>query len=286
LHPDLRTRLLDQGGDLIHASGLLRRHRQLYIGQEMVAAILALAESSREDASAIFADKRERWERQGGFIESLSLEDIHGWIESDRHIVAEASSPQSNRFHPVAQAVFTLPAAGWVVPQLTDARDEVLDPAIHRRILQDGPRATALVDFLGVLPEWSHSRLAGSARHAGILELIRRNRSLPPKAQIRQVLGMAFAVQKLEIVNPEPKQRFGRFIELSEIGQDEIVNRASLDAIGKSVRSPAHLLGMWRSAPPVTVVLDACTFRLHVHWYCFVRLLEEVSANLDPHHGD
>jgi hypothetical protein len=110
------------------------------------------------------------------------------------------------------------------------------------------------------------------------MELVRRNRSLPPEQQIRQVMGLAFAVQGLEILDSAQARRWGRFIELSSLGQDEIVNRVSMAAIGKSVRSPAHLLGLCRSAPPVKVCLDDNNYLLHVHWHCFVRLIEEVVA--------
>lgn len=275
------TRLLGKDEDLIHVAGLLGRHQRLYIGGEMVAAILELARRTKEDpgaAAAAFASRRELWEREGGFIDALSPADVSDWIKSDFHVVAEVSAPGSPGFLPVAQAVLTLPKGDWVVPLLTDPRDQVHDAAIHSRILAGGPRATALVDFLGVLPEWSHSRLAGSARHAALLEVIRINGTMLRENQVRQLVGLAFAVQKLEILDPAGRQEFGGVIDLAKLGQDEIVNRASLAAIGKSSRSPAHLLGLWRSAPPVKVCLEERRYLLHVHWHCFVRLIEEIEG--------
>jgi hypothetical protein len=275
------TRLLEKDEDLAHASPLVRRLERLYIGREMVAAMLQLAEQSQEDphtAATAFASKRRRWERDGGFIEAVSVEEATEWIQSDSYVLAQASAPGSSCFHPVAQAVLKLPRDRWVVPLLTYARDMVHSPSIHDRILADGYRATAMVDFLGVLPEWSHTRLAGSARRAGIMELIRRNRFLPREHQIRQLMGLSFAVQRLEILDSAHRKRFGRFVELTELGQEEIVNRASMSAIGRSLRSPAHLLGQWRSAPPVEVCLDGRSYLLHVQWSCFVRLIEEVAG--------
>ena len=181
-------------------------------------------------ATAAFSRKRRAWETRGGFLEMVTEKDISSWIDSDSYIVAEASQPdvaEGGDFVPVAHCVIVLPQRDWVVPRLTDQGDEIFDPVLNDALLSAGPQATALVDFLGVLPEWSGRKVAGAARYAGMREVIKQNAALPAESQVRYVVGLTFAVQALEALDPDESAMLGGLIRLVDLGQEEIVNQAS-----------------------------------------------------------
>lgn len=277
------TRILRRDEDGSHARALFQRYRRLFIGQNVVRAILGLQAGQHDAAAAerAFSCLRDAWETQGGFLETISPENIGTWISSDAFIVAEAADPEraaTGTFTPVADCILRLPDRGWAVPKLTQPRDEVFDPDLYQAIVEDGPAAAAMIDFLGVLPAWSDKKLAGAARHAGMLELIRLNSRRSAAQQIRHVVGMTFVVRGLEILDPEERQRLGPVIRLADLGQAEVVNRASLRAIASSKRCPARPVGRWSSAPPVPIVVAGRPYGLQVHWLCHVRSVADICS--------
>lgn len=269
------TRILSHDETGHHGAALFQRYRRLFIGDSIVRGILALKRREHDPvARAQFARHRQAWKDCGGFIETITLENVVSWVRSNEYILAEAADLDSNEgwpFTPVAECVFRLSTDRWLVPRLVEPLDEIYDSKRYERIVEDGPQASAVIDFLGVLPELAGKGLAGSARYAGMLEIIAQNEKRPPEQRIRHILGMTFAVQGLEILNPEELATHGRFIWLSDLGQDEIINRASVEAISKSKRCPAYSIGRWAGALPVPVTDDGRSYRLHVHWYCNVR---------------
>lgn len=276
------TRILhrDPGGACARA--LHARYRRHYIGADMVRAILALRRASRDDPgeAELFGLRRRHFEQAGGFLETISADQVAAWVSSDAYIVAEAADPDQagrGRFVAVAECVVRLGRDGWVVPQLVPGTDDVTDPELHAAIVADGPGASALIDFLGVLPEWADRKLAGAARYAGMRELIRLNDRLPPERRVYHVVGMGFAVHGVEIHDHAERQELGSVVRLAELGQAEIVNRASIRAITTSKRCPARTVGVWRSAPPVRVSVDGRRYGLQVDWLCHVRSVPDIE---------
>lgn len=182
-------------------------------------------------------------------------------------------------FQPVAQSVLRLPGDGWAWPSLRAPRDEIFDRDAYEQVHRDGPDACALSDYLGVLPQCAHTGLAGAARATAIGELTRRNASRPPTRQIRNIVGFVFAVQGVELLDDDDRRRCGDVVSLTDLGQPEITNRASLRAVAESARSPARSVGMWRHAAPIPVALDGRRYRLLVHWHCIARRLRVASPS-------
>ena len=277
VEPDLTssTRIVRHDENDRAASGLYHRYRRLFIGDSVATGILEFERDRRTEsgrAEARFRARREQWEKRGGYVETVTLRDFSSWIASPSCIVAEATDPEiaaAGDFLPLAQAVLRLPDDDWVVPNLAEPLDEIHDRELADAIRRDGPRASALIDYLGVVPEWADNKLAGSARHAGLREVVRLNGMRPARHQVRWALGVAFAIQALSVPGRPA-------IRLSDLGHSEIVNRASMRAIGSSTRCPARIVGKWRSAPPVSVGVDGRSHLLDVHWYCYARDVRDV----------
>lgn len=254
------------------AADIYRRYRELYIGEKVVRAMLEL--KNDPSSATRFADRRRVWEDSGGYIESIAQSDISAWLSSGSFVVAEAARPdtESGRFVPVAQCVYRLPEGNWVIPVLAEPVDEIYDPILYESILADGPGATALIDYLGVLPAWSASRLAGAARYAGMQQIMRMNLLRAPGHRIKYAIGLSFAIRGLKR-SPSHGDRAGSTSLTLEddLGQGMILNSASRRAISTSARCPATLIGKWNSAPPVPVHVDGATYFLDVDWYCYVR---------------
>lgn len=280
-----RIRILNQDEGVRNSTEFLRRYQRLYISDQVTGAILDLARGWQVDkcsATAAFARKRQRWESQGGFLDMLSVEDISGWIQSSSCIIAEVAPPataESDLFMPVAQRVYRLPEDDWIVPLLLEPEDTILDHELYRKVLSAGPRATGIADYGGVVPEWAASKLTGAARHAGALEVIRRNTDRPPNSQVRFIASFIFAIQGLEVFDAEERERFGAVIRLASFNQDEIVNHASLATNMGSKRTPMRLMGMWRTAPPVPVLAHGKSYALKVHWHYMIMRLEDVQPS-------
>lgn len=285
------TRVVGAGASPRDAEKIFRRYQRMFIGAQVVQAILELNEThARDPADSVlgrFRRRRREWESQGGFLETVTAEDIATWISSDSYIVTEASDPDALRhgtFVPVAQCMYRLPAHedDWVIPLLAEPPDEIYYPALYRTILRDGPRASALVDYLGVLPGWVHRGCAGAARYAGMLEVIRRNAACADAHRIRHVVGLTFVIRGVVVpgttgTEPDAVLRLDR-----DFGQDEVVNRASERAITTSRRCPSQVLGQWRGAPAVPVTVGGRTYLLRVHWYCHVRAVSDVLDSVTP----
>jgi hypothetical protein len=280
-----RIRILDQDEGARNSTEFLRRYRRLYISDQVAEAILNLARDWQVDkcsAAAEFARKRQRWESQGGFLDMLSVEEISGWIRSSSYIVAEAAplaTTESDLFIPVAQRVYRLPEDDWIIPLLLEPEDTILDPDLHREVLSAGPRSTGIADYGGVVPEWAASKLAGAARYAGALEVIRRNIDRSRNSQVRFMASFIFAIQGLEVFGAEEREQFGAVIRLASFNQDEIVNHVSLATNMGSKRVPMRLVGIWRTAPPVPVLVHGKSYALKVHWHYMVLRLEDVRLS-------
>lgn len=273
------TRVVHGDPGARHAAALFERYRRLFVGAGIVAAILEL-ERGRPGAAEAFERRRRRWELHGGFLETITLNDVRRWIASDDHIVVEAavgSASAAGAFRPVAQSVLRLPGDGWAWPSLGGPRDEIFDPDAYERVQHDGRDACALSDYLGVLPQCAHTGLAGAARASAIAELTRRNASRAPTRRIRNIVGFIFAVHGVELLEEHDRRRYGDVLSLADLGQPEIINRASLRAVTDSARSPARSVGIWRHAPPLPVALDGRRYRLLVHWHCIARRLRAAS---------
>ena len=276
------TRIVPQDAGDAQARAWYGRYRRLFIGDAIVSATMDLC-AHRDDPCkhAAFARLREGWSRHGGYIETVSLDHVRSWPGSGEHIIAEAAPFRPDgRFEVAADCVYHLPSDDWVMRELSKEPIEIYDRTLYDTIIEDGPQATALIDFLGVLPEWPQRELAGDARWAGMRELRRRNVALPPELRIRHVVGMTFAVQGVEPLDPAERASFGPLVHLADLGQEEIVNRASMRAISLSRRCPARPLGCWTHMPPVPVSVDGRPYRLHVHWYVRVRNVD--LATVDP----
>ncbi|MTD55587.1 hypothetical protein [Amycolatopsis pithecellobii] len=280
------TRIVREDDDMLASTRFYDRYQQMFIGASVVQGILDLDRRySVDPESAIreFRRKRRTWESCGGYLERITTEDIHHWISSDSYIVTEAADPDTTTagaFSPVAQCIYKLPADEWVIPQLADPPDEIFDHELYKTIQNDGPRASALIDYLGVLPKWSDRKLAGSARFAGMLELIRQNANRASDSRIRHVIGLTFAIEGV-IVPDSAGAKPRKSIRLMErFGQEEIVNQASTRAITTSTRCPPQALGRWKSAPAVLVPVNGVPYSLQVYWYCYVRTVSDVLERL------
>jgi hypothetical protein len=285
------TRIVRRDAGEAQVAAWYGRYQRLFIGDAIVRAVMELAGHRHSPLAHLplvhvaFDRLREAWSRQGGYIETVSFDEVRSWLTSGRNIVAEAAPFRADgAFQAVGDCVYRLPTAGWVIHWLPQPPAEIHDRALYDTILEDGPQATALIDFLGVLPEWAHRQLAGDARLAGMREVRRRNLALPPERRIRHVAGMTFAVHGVEPLDPIERERYGPIIRLADLGQDPIVNRASMRAISLSRRCPARPLGSWTQTPPVPIAVDGRAYRLHVHWTVRVRSVEQV--NLDQASAD
>jgi len=270
------------GHECQYATAFYSRYRRLYIGSEMVKAVLALADQPRAEsysATAIFEAKRQVWEDQGGYLETIVLTDVWRWLESGSYFIAEVAAPGGSRddaFLAVAHGVFRVPTSGWIIPLLEGSADEVSDQPRYEAVVSEGWQSSAVVDYWGVLPEWSGKGLAAEARHAGMREVVRRNRTLVREAQVRSVIGLAFAVQGVEVLSGPNGHTVERAVRLADLGQAEVVNRRSLQANTGSHSCPARILGKWRTAPRVPVQIGNARYHLDVEWYCYVHRLDEV----------
>lgn len=258
----------------------------MFIGARVVQAILQLNESHRldpEPAIDEFRQKRQDWEAQGGYLESVTVEDIATWVLSDSHIVVEASDPdalKNGSFVPVTQCVYQLPRNEWIIPQLAEPPDEIYNPELYDTIVRSGPQANALIDYLGVLPEWTNRGCAGAARYAGMLEVMRRNAALADADRIRHVVGLTFAIQGVVIPDLSETESDAALRLDRDFGQGEIVNCASMQAITTSRRCPSKVLGRWKDASMVPVTIDDRLYLLQVYWYCHVRGVSDVLKNV------
>jgi hypothetical protein len=278
-----RTRIVDVAGDGSSAKQFYERYRQLYIGDEIVTALIELSDRwVDEDHSAIaaFNMKRESWELHGGFIETVSADDMLSWLESGSYILVEVAAPgsdESRAFDAVAQRLLRIPTTEWVVPLLDGPDDEVSNQPLYDAIVSAGPSASALTDYLGVLPAWAGYGVAAQGRHAGMAELIRRNKARRQDAQVRYLIGLIFAVQGVDLLGGRDGETVERSIRLSDFGEREISNLASLRTNRGSRRSPAHLIGKRKSRPGVRVTIGTVSYALRVDWYYIVQRLDEVS---------
>lgn len=278
-----RIRFLNQDEDARIATEFLCRYQRLYIADQVAQAILDLATGSQEDKASTIAEfvrKRQVWESGGGFLDTLSVDDISRWINSSSYIVVEAAPPataDSVLFTPVAQRVYHLPKNDWIVPLLREPEDTIIDPRLYQEMLSAGPGSTGIADYGGVLPEWGASKAAGAVRHAGALEVVRQNAARPPDSQVRFIAGFIFAIQGLKILDDEERERLGPNIRLADFGQSEIINHISLATNTGSRRSPMRLIGMWRTAPPVPVLVHGRSYALHVDWHYMIMKIEDIS---------
>jgi hypothetical protein len=283
LRTRLRSRIVEPG-DTRAAEAFHRRYRRLYIADKVVAAIVELADSWNHDAraaAAAFDVKRQDWELHGGYLETVPIDDFRRWLRSDSYVLVEVAASRSLEgvaFEAIAQRLLRIPATDWVVPLLDGPDDEISDPDRYEALLRDGPSAAALGDYVGVLREWAGCRAAAEARYVGMLELIRRNSTRPPAARLRNVVGLIFAVQGVDVLGGTDGRTIVRSIRLSDLGQREIANHASLRASGTSRRTAAHLIGKRKAGPGIPVAIGPARFALRVDWYYIVYILDEVRA--------
>jgi GNAT superfamily N-acetyltransferase len=282
------ARIVKEDKDGTHAGALFNNYRRLFIGDQVVGGILELARDWQRDcpgATAAFVQKRRRWESQGGFLETISTGDVSFWVNSPLHIVVDAPAPVSTStedglLEPVAQILYQLPERDWIVPTLLDPADKIIDRDLHAELVSAGPESSVATDYLAVLPEWAGNGLGAAVRSAGALRCARLNAERGADAQIRFVVGWTFAIQALEVFDPEERSRFGNMVRLRSYRQGEIVNRMSLRTYLRRQKVPTHLVGKWRTGRPVPIVVLDRPYALHVHWYCLVqRLADFVRAS-------
>ena len=209
----------------------------------------------------------------------MSVDDVSVWLGSNSDVLVEVAASDSHErgpFHAVAQSLVRIPTAEWVVPLLDGHGDEVSDPSLYQAILDSGPSASALMDYLGVLPEWAGCGLAGGARYEAMHELIRRNQTRTQDAQLSYLSGLTFAVQGVDVLGGPDGRTVERSIRLADFGRREIVNRVSLRLNASSRRSPGHLIGKQKSGPGFAVTIGADRYALRADWYYFVQRVDEV----------
>ncbi|HTA00824.1 MAG TPA: hypothetical protein VK802_10615 [Streptosporangiaceae bacterium] len=278
-----RTRIIDNAVDVGMVAAFHRRYKRLFVGAEMVKALLDLAagwETDQHRAVDIFQQKRQKWEQGGGYIENVSLEDVLGWLASGSYLIAEVAAPDASedgKFIAVAQRMLRIPSDGWAMPLLQEPADEIVDRARYQSLLGGGWKAAALADFWGVLPEWNGKGLAAEARYTGMQALIERNKSRPEDERLSSVVGMAFAVQGLDVLDGEGKKTVTRAIRLDEFGLSEVANQSSLRGNAMSRRTPAYILGKHRPVSGIPVLVDGIWYSLRVDWYCYIHFLDEVE---------
>ncbi len=282
------ARIVQEDKDGKHAGELFNNYRRVFIGDQVVEGILELARDWQKDyqlATAAFVQKRRRWESEGGFLETISPRDISFWVNSPLHVVVDAPAPvpastSNGLLRPVAQILYKLPESDWIVPTLLDPEDKIYDRDLHTELVSAGPESSLATDYLAVMPEWTGKGLGGAVRSAGALQCVSLNAERAARTQMRFVVGWTFAIQALEVFDAEERSRYGDIVRLTSYGQGEIVNRLSLRIYLKLKDVPALLLGKWRTAPPVPIVVSGRTYALHVHWYCLVqRLADFVRAS-------
>jgi hypothetical protein len=138
---------------------------------------------------------------------------------------------------------------------------------------------------LGVLPEWAGHGLAGAASYAGILELIRRNRSRPADAQLRYLVGHVFSVQGLDVLGGRDGATVERTIRLADFGQPEIVNERSIRTNTMSRRTPTHFIGKRTPAGGVPVVMDGARYALRAQWNVAFQAIQTSAEAAGPASG-
>lgn len=278
----VRTRILDQGSDERDVIAFYRRYQQLYIGAEVARGLMDLAAGwpvDRVGAQRLFAERRRKWETGGGYIEQVTLDEVRLWLASGCWLIAEVAAPgtaEGEPFTAVAQRMLKIPADGWAVPLLQEPTDEISDRPRYQALLRGGWRAAAFADYWGVLPPWSGMGLAAQARYTGMRALIKRNESLPPDGQVSCLVGIAFAVQGMEVLGGPDGMTVQQVILLSQFGEPEVANQSSLRANTCSKRCPAHIVGKLRPVSGFPVVVDGVQHRLRVDWYYYIHFLEEV----------
>jgi hypothetical protein len=278
-----RTRIIDNAADVDKVMAFHQRYRRLFIGADLVTALLDLAdgwEKDRRQAVDVFQQKRQKWEQGGGYMENLAPQDMLDWLASGLCLIAEVAAPEAiedQEFVAVAQRVLRMPSDGWVMPLLQEPADEIIDPVRYQNLLDSGWKAAALADYWGVLPEWNGKGLAAEARYAGMKALIDRNKLLAENERLSSVVGMAFAVQGMDVLGGDREKTVTRTIRLCEFAQGEIANQSSLRGNTMSKRTPAHILGKCRPTFGIPVLVAGVWYSLRVHWYCYIHLLDEVA---------
>ncbi|MGQ0679989.1 MAG: hypothetical protein ACT4OM_10125 [Actinomycetota bacterium] len=266
-----------------HARALFDNYRRLFIGDQVVGSILELAhdwQHDRQGAKARFVESRRLWETRGGFLETISCEDISYWVRDPLHIlvdfpVSELRSTDDGCLKPVAQILYKVPQDDWIVPTLLSPQDKIFDRELHAEMLSAGPGASLATDYLYVLPGWTGRGLGEAVRSKGAMECASMNAGRDAHAQMRYVVGWTFGIHALEVLDPEERLRFGDILRLSSYQQGEVINRLSPRVYLTNRRVPARLLGKWQSAPPVPIVVSDKPYALHVNWYCLVQRLSD-----------
>lgn len=280
-------RVANGDGDSGESGDLFAIYHRLFIGDQIVEAILDLARDRPTNparATAAFDQKRRRWETDGGFVETLSPQAVSAWLESPSHIVAEAlftgagAGPHNDGIgRPVGSILYELPRGEWIVPTLLGEGDTIFDQVLHDEVMAAGPDSCVATDYLGILPQHAGKGLAGAVRQAGAMRCVDLNAGRPRKEQARFVVGWTFAIQGLWVLDPEEQVEFGSAIQLSELGQAELVNLLSLRTYLAGRKVPTRLLGKYCSAPPVPIQLSGRRYAFDMHWYCMVQRLEDYA---------
>ena len=284
----IRSKILRWPEDADRVEPIFERCRALHGAEEIGEAIWKFSEEfgvSRDAARREFGAACNRFSWEGRFIEPLTTATVEDWIRNPQSVFAEAGGRRRHgdgRYDAedqiVAQCQFRTPhpdlADGWKPPRLVPGHDEIWDEVLHRKIEEDGPHATGVIDFLGVLPSHAHLKFA-AARYEGFMEVIRRNRSLPPNKRVKQMAGVAFAIQGLEV----PDNAHGmRQILLSQFREGEIANKISLlvNAGGRQGRCPARLIGKTKTSQKIPVKIRGVDCNLLAQWYYCAHFLDEV----------
>jgi len=279
----VRTRVLDRNSDERDVIAFYHRYQRLYIGAEVARALMELAAGWTQDADAarrLFAERRRKWESTGGYIEQVALDDVRRWMASGAFRIAEVAAPGAaagGPFTAVAQRMLQLPVDGWAVPLLQEPADEIFDRPRYEAMLNSGWTTAAFADYWGALPEWSGMGLAAEARYTGMQALIQQNESLPPDSQLSCLVGIAFAVQGLEVLGGPEGTTVRQVIRLSDFGEPEVANKRSLLKNSRSKRSPGHIVGKLRPASGFPVMVDGVQHSLRVDWYYYIHFLHEVA---------
>jgi len=277
-----RTRVVT-GPDDECARSFVERHRRLYIGADLVRYIVAFSDAAPMDrpaAKSVFDARRSRWEREGGFVEMVSGAQVSTWLSSGDTLLVEVAAPGSgveDPFVAVAQRLFRIPRADWVIKLLDGPNDEIWDEPAYASILAAGPACAVGSDYLGVLPEWAGLGLAAEARRRGRLALAALNEERPREAQLACVVGEIFAVQGVDVLGARGEVQ--RSVLLQDLDEDEITNRISVRANRASRQWPAEIIGKRGCDSGIPVVLDGQRYRLRVDWYYVKQLVAKTRAD-------
>jgi len=269
----MASRVLNGKSGLAHLDALYARYQAVHIARDMaetLAVFFKLMPANAGTDSNIFHERRQRWERKGGFIEQVPRESFREWILSDSSVVMEWIEPGDSTVSPgqgVAQCICFCPDTALskpLVEPLREDRDTILDWDLYHQMQNLSPSQIGLLDFWCVSPEHSGCGYAVQVKEDGLGVIRERNQGRPPESQIRVLIGKVFSICGLR--SPDGREY------LLSVPEQEIRNEISLRSNQEALQTPAVLLGKSNLKEAIEVRLEAKDeqYALLVNWYYLV----------------